>query len=316
MAYKIFIDGQEGTTGLKIFQRFKDRQDVELLKIDASRRKDLEARLEMVSQADITFLCLPDEASKEIAEKAGRDARILDTSTAHRTNPGWVYGLPELNQDQREKIKGANRVAVPGCHATGFILLAAPLISLGIAENTYPFSCHSITGYSGGGKKMIAQYEEPVRAEDLYSPRQYGMGQIHKHLPEMTTIAQLAYPPIFNPIVADYYCGMLVTLPLHTRLLAKKLKPAELHEIYRQYYSEQPMIKVMEYGLDPERGFLSANRLADSDDLQLFVYGHEERIILAARYDNLGKGASGAAVQCMNIMLDLPERKGLHLFKE
>ena len=261
--------------------------------------------------ADVTFLCLPDSASKEIVEKADKNWRILDTSTAHRTNKNWVYGFPELDINQRGKIHSSNRVAVPGCHATGFISLARPLISLGIAEKDYPFVCHSITGYSGGGKSMIAQYEAENRESYFDSPRQYGLDQDHKHQAEMVAISGVDHAPAFHPIVADYYSGMLVTVSLHSRMLKKKLKPEELRQAFSEYYMDQPLIRVNPFGEKPADGCIAANALAETDGLELFVFGQEELITLMARYDNLGKGASGAAIQCMNIMLDLPEDMGL-----
>jgi len=213
--------------------------------------------------------------------------------------------------EQRDRIKASNRVAVPGCHATGFILLVKPLITLGIADRDYPFTCQSITGYSGGGKKMIAQYDEENREIALKSPQQYGLELKHKHLPEMTAMTEINYPPIFNPIVADYYSGMQVTVPLHERLLYKRITAKELQRELTDYYKNQPMIQVMEYGLRSEAGFLAANEQADKDDIQLFILGNDDQINLIARYDNLGKGVSGAAIKCMNIMLELPEETGL-----
>ena len=308
---KVFIDGSAGTTGLKIFERFQSRPDLELLTISEADRKNLDARIARICEADISFLCLPDDASREICEKLPRGVRLLDTSTAHRTRPDWVYGLPELSPATRAAIADADRVAVPGCHATGFITLAAPLVSMGIAAPDYPFTAYSITGYSGGGKKMIAAYEAPDRPGTYDSPRQYALGQRHKHLPEMQKIAGLAYPPIFNPIVADFFSGMVVTVPLHTRLLAKKMTPAEVAEAMAGYYAGQRFIKVHACGETPEDGTLDANSLAGTNNLEIFVFGTDEQIVLASRFDNLGKGASGAAVQCMNIMLGLPEDTGL-----
>lgn len=313
MAYKIFIDGKEGTTGLKIYERFAGREDLEILQLDDEKRKNIDSRLEKIYEADISFLCLPDVAAKEIIEKAPEDAKILDTSTAHRTNPQWVYGFPELDHGQREKIKNAKRVSVPGCHATGFISLVNPLIALGIADVDYPFTCHSITGYSGGGKKMIGEYKNIDRALEFSSPRQYGLTQKHKHLNEMTTLAGIAYKPVFNPIVADYYSGMEVTVPLHNRLLNGVGSAQDIHNKMKEYYAGSKFIKVMEFGKEPESGFLGANKMSDKDSLQLYVFGHEEQTVLVALFDNLGKGASGAAVQCMNIMLGMPEDTGLTL---
>ncbi|MEL7658609.1 MAG: N-acetyl-gamma-glutamyl-phosphate reductase [Bacillota bacterium] len=311
MSYKIFIDGQEGTTGLKIHKRLQGRADLEIITISNEDRKNLEARLSMMNKADITFLCLPDTASKEIVCNSDKSWRILDTSTAHRTNKDWVYGFPELDRSQRDKIRESNRVAVPGCHATGFISLVKPLISLNIAEKDYPFACHSITGYSGGGKNMIAQYESEQRDFSYGSPRQYGLDQYHKHLPEMSAVTEIDYAPAFHPIVADYFSGMLVTISLQKRFLKQKLSAEEIQQKLAEYYKDQRMIQVKEFGEKPADGFMAANQLADTDGLEIFVYGHDELITLMARYDNLGKGASGAAIQCMNIMLNMPETTGL-----
>lgn len=311
--YKIFIDGQEGTTGLKIFDRFQKRRDIEILKIENEKRKCIDHRLAKMEEADITFLCLPDEASLEIIKRAPKDARILDTSTAHRTNKDWIYGFPELNQMQRQLIKTASRVAVPGCHASGFIALVNPLIALDLAPTDYPFSCHSITGYSGGGKKMIGAYESQPDSSggELDSPRQYGLSQKHKHLKEMTAITGIAYEPIFHPIVSNFYSGMVVTVPVHTRLLKKKIRPQELREAFQSYYQGNPMVKVRDAHEEPGSGFVGANHLSGANQMELFLFGNEDRITLMARFDNLGKGASGVAIQCMNLMLGLPEETGL-----
>ena len=308
---KVFIDGSAGTTGLKIFERFQSREDLELLTISEEDRKNLDARIAKVCEADISFLCLPDAASKEICEKLPKDVRLLDTSTAHRTLPDWVYGLPELSQERRAAVAAANRVAVPGCHATGFITLAAPLVSMGIAAPDYPFTAHSVTGYSGGGKKMIAAYEAADRPATYDSPRQYALGQTHKHLPEMQKIAGLTHAPVFNPIVADYFSGMVVTVPLHTRLLQKPMTPEDLTKAFADYYGDQRFVHVMPFGQTPEDGTMDANSLAGTNDLEIYIMGTAEQIVLISRFDNLGKGASGAAVQCMNLMLGLPEDTGL-----
>ncbi|MBE6036339.1 MAG: N-acetyl-gamma-glutamyl-phosphate reductase [Clostridiales bacterium] len=312
---KVFIDGREGTTGLRIHERLGGRDEIELLLIEEEKRKDLSERLRLLDAADAAFLCLPDAASREIceaAEQEGITTRILDTSTAHRTAEGWTYGFPELHSGaQRELIRKAQKIAVPGCHATGFVSLAAPLVELGIAAPDYPFTVHSLTGYSGGGKKMIAAYEDAERPRGYSSPRQYALGQTHKHLPEMTAVCGLSQAPVFNPIVADYYCGMEVTVPLHGRLLAKKVTPKEVAEALAQYYKGSALIKVHAYGVAPEDGTLPANKMAGSDALEIFVLGREEQMILVSRFDNLGKGASGAAVQCMNLALGLPETTGL-----
>lgn len=311
MGYKIYIDGQEGTTGLKIRKRLLNRADLKLISIAEENRKDPDARLKMMRQADISFLCLPDAASREIAAMADKELRILDTSTAHRTDKNWVYGFPELNKTQRAEISRSNRVSVPGCHATGFISLVKPLVSLKIIDKAYPLTCHSITGYSGGGKSMIAQYEGEDRENSFDGPRQYGLDQNHKHLAEMTAMAEIDAVPVFHPIVADYYSGMLVTISLHRRMMEKKINPAELQQQLSEYYQGQPVIRVRKAGEKPANGFMAANALAETDGLEIYVLGNEDQISLMARYDNLGKGASGAAIQCMNIMLDLPEETGL-----
>lgn len=313
MSYKIFIDGQEGTTGLKIRKRLENRDDLELLSIDEEHRKNPEVRLEMMRQADLSFLCLPDGASKEIAGMAATGLRILDTSTAHRTHPEWVYGFPELGGTQRDKIRRSDRVSVPGCHATGFVALVKPLVSQKVIDPAHPLVCHSITGYSGGGKSMIARYEGEDRDDAFNAPRQYGLDQNHKHLLEMTAMTGIDSAPAFHPIVADYYCGMLVTVTLHCRMMEKRMNPAEVRQVLAEYYQGQPVIRVREQEGKPADGFMAANALAEADGMELYVLGNEEHISLMARYDNLGKGASGAAIQCMNIMLDLPQDKGLIL---
>ncbi|MDR3295307.1 MAG: N-acetyl-gamma-glutamyl-phosphate reductase [Clostridiales Family XIII bacterium] len=310
MSYKIFIDGQEGTTGLQIFERFAKRKDLSLVEIGPDVRKSADARLACMSGADVTILCLPDEASREIvaaADRAGTAGRIIDASTAFRTAAGWVYGLPELERGQRERIAAAERVALPGCHATGFVLIAKPLIAMGVVDADYPFSCHSVTGYSGGGKKMIADYA----AHDLHMPRQYGIGQRHKHLPEMQALSGARASVVFTPIVADYYSGLLVTVPLHGALFRKKAGPQALYEMFSDYYRDQALVRTVPPGAESEDGFLRADSFAGRNDLELLFYGQEDRLVIAARFDNLGKGASGAAVQCMNLMLGLPETTGL-----
>ncbi len=313
MCHKIFIDGQEGTTGLKIRKRLQGRTDLELLSIADDKRKDPAARHAMMKKANITFLCLPDAASREIAALADQDLRILDTSTAHRTDSAWTYGFPELIETQRDQIRQSNRVSVPGCHATGFIALVKPLIARKIIGMEYPLACHSITGYSGGGKSMIARYEDSDRDGSFDGPRQYGLDQNHKHLAEMVALTGISAPPVFHPIVAGYFSGMLVTIPLHRQIMKKKIGAAALQREFSDYYRGQSLIKVREPGEKPGDGFMAANALADTDGLEIFILGNDEQISLMARYDNLGKGASGAAIQCMNIMLDLPEETGLVL---
>lgn len=310
--YKIFVDGAVGTTGLRIHERLSQADDIELLTLPEEQRKDLNARVAKVAEADLTFLCLPDEASKELVANAPENARICDTSTAHRVNPDWVYGFAELS-GQREKIKNAKRVAVPGCHATGYIALVRPLVEKGILPAGYPLSCHSLTGYSGGGKAMIADYENENRPNAFNVPRVYGLALQHKHLPEMQAVTQMQNPPIFTPVVADYYSGMLVTVPLPISALQAVKSGEEIANLLADYYQTSRLIKVHPFQALPEDGMLAANAYAGKDSLEIFIYGNSTQLLLAARFDNLGKGASGAAVQCMNIMLGRDEVEGLEL---
>ena len=306
MKTKVFIDGKEGTTGLQIFDRFAGRDDLEILVIDEDKRKDTAERKRLINESDITFLCLPDAAAIEaVALCENPDTRIIDASTAHRTNPAWDYGFPELSAMHREKIANSKRVANPGCYASGFISLVYPLVQAGILPEDYPLTAHAVSGYSGGGKKMIATIEGPDKTFEMNSPRQYALTQAHKHLPEMQYVCGLKHKPMFNPIVDDYYNGMVVSVPLISRALAKVYTPADIHEILSQHYAGQKYVKVMELGGKetlPD-GFLPANTLAGTNDMQIFVFGNDEQILLCSRFDNLGKGASGAAVQNMDIML-------------
>lgn len=307
---KVFIDGKEGTTGLQIYERLGKRDDIDLITLPEELRKDVNARRECLNSADICFLCLPDAAAIEAAGLVTNPkTRIIDASTAHRTNPGWVYGLPELSKKRREEIRGANRVANPGCYATGFISLVAPLIKAGIVPADYPFVAHAVSGYSGAGKKAIAQYESEDRDIALSSPREYALTLSHKHLPEMVRECGLTYKPVFNPYICDYYCGMCVTVPLFSRLMAKKYSVNDVLEFFAEYYVRQNFIKVVKS--DEITAFLPANELAGTNDLKIYVTGNGEQILLASVFDNLGKGASGAAVQNMNIMCGLDERTSL-----
>ena len=308
--YKIFVDGSAGTTGLRILDRLAGRPELELISLPEADRKNLDARAEACAKADLVFLCLPDAASREIVPLIPANVRVLDTSTAHRTAPGWVYGLPEL-AGQRARIVEAARVAVPGCHATGFAVLAAPLVQMGLLPLDYPFTVTSLTGYSGGGKSMIADYRADGRPAALDSPRSYGLGLHHKHLPEMQAVCGLTAPPAFVPVVADYYCGMQTILPLHMALA--KAPAGELARALAGYYAGQSQITVHPLGEVPENGFLASNALAGSDRLEIYCTASPDgsQMLLAALFDNLGKGASGAAVQCMNLMLGLPETAGL-----
>jgi N-acetyl-gamma-glutamyl-phosphate reductase len=322
LKHRVFIDGRAGTTGLRIEEYLGRRDDIELIDIDEAKRKDIDERLAMIEEADVAFLCLPDEGSREIvaaldgraaaagADSAAARARIIDASTAHRTSDGWVYGLPELAPEQRGLIGGANRVAMAGCHATGFILLVRPLVDAGIAPPDYPFAAHSVTGYSGGGKQMIAQYEEVTDAL-LGAPRQYALAQGHKHLPEMAKLSGISFAPHFSPHVSNYFAGMEVVVPLHRRQLAQGAEAEDVRRALEERYGGEQLVRVAGEGENPEGGFLSAGALAGRNDMEIFVLGNAERILLTARYDNLGKGASGSGVQCMNLMLGLPETDGL-----
>ena len=312
---KVFIDGSEGTTGLRIYERFEKRDDIEIIKIDPELRKDPAERARLINSSDITFLCLPDAASKEsVSLVSNPDVRIIDASTAHRTETGWAYGYPELSDEHREAIKTGKRIAVPGCYATGFITIAYPLVKGGIVPKDYPVSAFAVSGYSGAGKKTIAVYEDKDRDVEFDSPREYALSQQHKHLKEMQKISGLERTPLFSPIIADYYSGMFVSLPFYADMLNGKQTPLSVHEYMSEYFKGQRFIKVMPFGSEADaNGFIGANNLSGWDGLQLFVTGNEERILLTTRFDNLGKGASGAAIQCMNVMLGCDEAKGLNL---
>ena len=311
---KIYIDGQEGTTGLKILERFEGRNDIELLRIDEDKRKDTAERKKFINASDFTFLCLPDVAAKEaVSLVENENVRIIDASTAHRTNPAWAYGFPELSPAHREKIKTSKRVAVPGCYASGFASLIYPLINAGLMQPDYPVFAYATSGYSGAGKKAIAQYEDENRNSELDSPRQYALTQQHKHLPEMQLISGLKNKPMFNPIICDYFSGMVVSVPLQRSLLEKKAGIEAVHEAFVRHYENSSFIKVAALGgtdIIPD-GFLASNTLSGTNNMQIFVCGNDEQILLCSRLDNLGKGASGAAVQCLNIMMGIDETTGL-----
>ncbi len=315
MKTKIFIDGSEGTTGLRINERFQGRDDLEILAIDPALRKDSAERRRLINASDVTILCLPDAAAKEAVSLVENDrVRIIDTSTAHRTEPGWAYGFPELAPEFRDAIRKGKRIANPGCHASGFVALIYPLVREGILPADYPVCSFSLTGYSGGGKKMIAQYESEDRGKELDAPREYGLSQQHKHLKEMTMVTGLARQPLFTPIVSDYYSGMIVSVPLFTDMLQKKLSPEEMRDFFAGYYQEEKFLCTAPFGSEADSsGFLSGNTASGWDGMEIFVTGNEERLLLSARFDNLGKGASGAAVQCLNILLGCEEDKGLCL---
>ena len=306
---KIFIDGSAGTTGLRIYERLEIRKDIELIRLSEELRKDTNARKAALNQADIAFLCLPDSAAIEAVSLVENDNTvIIDTSTAHRTNPDWAYGFPELSAENEQKITVSKRIAVPGCHASGFISLVFPLIEAGILDKNALLTCFSVTGYSGGGKKMIAEYESEERDPLLSAPRQYGIAQKHKHLPEMTAVCGLKNPPMFSPVVADFYSGMTVTVPLFKAQI--KGTAEDIKKIYKEKYNGSVVKYKEEFD---EGGFVSANRLSGKDSMEISVSGNKERILLISRYDNLGKGASGAAVECMNIVMGVGKTTGLEL---
>ena len=310
MKTKVYIDGQSGTTGLQIYDRIGQREDLELLRIPEELRHDPDERKKYLNSADIVFLCLPDEGAREaVSFIENPDVRVIDASTAHRTNPDWTYGYPELSKAQREAIRTSKRVANPGCHATGFISTTAPLVAMGVIPKDYPMSCYSLTGYSGGGKKMIAEYEAEGRSELLDAPGIYGLNLHHKHLPEMQTVAGLAYPPVFMPVVDDYYKGMATTIMLQNRLLPGQPSAEEICAKLADYYRDEHFVSVVPFGENDSK--LYANKVAGTNRLEIVVCGHEEQTTVTALFDNLGKGASGAAVQNMNIMLGLPEETGL-----
>ena len=314
MSVKVYIDGQEGTTGLKILERFEGRNDIELIRISEEKRKDPAERAKFINMSDYTFLCLPDAASKEAVSFVDNDhVRIIDASTAHRTNPDWAYGFPELSAAHREKIRTSNRVAVPGCYASGFASIVYPLVDHGIIPADYPVFAYATSGYSGAGKKAIAVYEGDEKPYEFNSPRQYALSQQHKHLPEMKAVSGLEYTPMFNPMVCDYFSGMVVSVPIQTRTLPKAVTPADIHAMYAEHYKGANMIEVMPLmPADEQKSFfLASNTLSGLNKMQVFVFGSDEQILLCSRLDNLGKGASGAAVQCLKIMMGIDETTGL-----
>lgn len=309
MKKKVFIDGKAGTTGLRIEERLSGRDDVEIISLPEEKRKDLEARRQMLNSADFVFLCLPDAAAIEaVSLIENPEVTVIDASTAHRTNPAWAYGFPELSEEFEKKIIESKRIATPGCHASGFIALVYPLIKEGILPANANLCVHSLTGYSGGGKKMIAEYESEVRSPLLDAPRQYGISQMHKHLPEMAKITGLDKPPLFSPIVAGFYSGMEVTVPLFREQLLRG-GTEEIKDVYKKYYNT----KLVYYNEASEDGFLSAAALSGKDAMEISVHGNDDRFLLVARYDNLGKGASGAAVECLNIKLGCDRTKTLEV---
>jgi N-acetyl-gamma-glutamyl-phosphate reductase len=318
MSKKVFVDGEAGTTGLKLRERLALQPAIELLHIDLALRKDTNERARLLNEADIVFLCLPDVASIEAVSLVKNEkTRIIDASTAFRCDDSWAYGFPELEPSQRERIRRSKRVAVPGCYATGFTAAVHPLVTSGVIGGDYPLAVSAVSGYTGGGKKLIEKYEnrgaEHKNDIAMKSPRFYALDQNHKHLPEMVKINHLAFTPVFTPIVGDYSVGMLVSLPLNRRLFKKKLTLPELHEFFTHYYDGEQFIKVMPLGGEGclDGGFLDATGCNGTNRLELYLFGHNDQILAVSRLDNLGKGASGAAVQCMNIMLGQNEATGL-----
>ncbi len=307
----VYIDGREGTTGLQIYECLGRRGDIELLLIEEEKRKDIEARKKCLNAADIVFLCLPDDAAREaVSLIENPKVRVIDASTAHRVSPGWDYGFPELSPELRARIASSSRVANPGCYASGFIALVRPLVVRGVLADTAAVCAHALSGYTGAGKKTIALYEAPERPAELDAPRLYALGLAHKHLPEMAAMTGLQSPPIFLPVICDYPQGMVVSVPLELSQLRGAASVESLRALYGDFYAGQHFIRVMPEGA-PESGFLAANGVVNTNYMEIYVFGNARQAVVAARFDNLGKGASGAAVQNMNLMLGLPEETGL-----
>jgi N-acetyl-gamma-glutamyl-phosphate reductase len=314
MKTTVFVDGQHGTTGLKIRERLNGRKDIHVLEIPDAKRKDTETREKLLNEADIVFLCLPDDAAREsVSLIKNSSVHVIDGSTAHRVAEGWVYGLPELKKEQRTLIKKSRRVTVPGCHATGFVLMLYPLVAQGIVAPDYPVTTHTVAGYSGGGKAMISDYANENAPDYIKNPRPYSLALNHKHVPEMTKIVGLTRPPIFAPTVVNVYNGEIISIPLVPDYLKKKLSAADIRSVLAEYYSGEQFVKVMPYPADDylKNGFLTFTDCNGTNNLEVFIFGNKDRILLSARYDNLGKGASGAAIQNMNLVLGLEETTGL-----
>jgi N-acetyl-gamma-glutamyl-phosphate reductase len=314
MKKTVFIDGQYGTTGLKINERLNGRKDIELIEIPEANRKDPQAKEKLLNTADIVFLCLPDNAARESVDLIkNKSVCVIDGSTAHRVADGWVYGLPELKKEQRTLIKNSKRITVPGCHATGFIAILYPLVAMGIVSPDYPVTCHTTAGYSGGGKAMIADYRGENVPDYIKNPRPYSLALNHKHIPEMTKIVGLAHAPLFAPTVVNVYNGEIISLPLIVPNLKKKISAASMRNVLADYYAGERFIKVIPYPADEylKNGYMTFTDCNGTNNLEIFVFGNDERILLSARFDNLGKGASGAAVQNMNIILGVDEATGL-----
>ncbi|MDR0380241.1 MAG: N-acetyl-gamma-glutamyl-phosphate reductase [Candidatus Accumulibacter sp.] len=311
MAHKIFVDGQEGTTGLQINEYLARRPDVEVLRVDPEKRKDTAERGRLINASDVTFLCLPDAAAREAVTLVDNPHTcVIDASTAHRVDPAWTFGLPELASDQRARIRASRRIANPGCHATGFILALRPLVDDGLVPAATRIAASSISGYSGGGKKLIANYA----TQRIDAPRPYALGQVHKHLPEMRHYAGLDAAPVFQPIVGPFYKGLAVTVYLHPSQFSRKATPEEVRRILVDRYAGEPFIRVAPLALEANTdagGYFDVEANNDTNRVDLFVFGHAEGMLLVARLDNLGKGASGAAVQSMNVHLGIEESLGL-----
>ncbi|MGN0521050.1 MAG: N-acetyl-gamma-glutamyl-phosphate reductase [Eubacterium sp.] len=310
--YKIFIDGKDGTTGLKIYNRIADREDIELLLIDENKRKDPAERARLINESDITFLCLPDAASIEAVSLIENDrVKIIDTSTAHRTLPDWAYGFAELGKDFRKRIEESSKIAVPGCYASGFNSIVYPLVKSEFIDKDYDIVCYALSGYTGAGKKGIAQYEDKSRDKELDSPRLYALSQHHKHLKEMKAISGLGKEPIFSPIICDYPQGMVVAVALYTDKMSRKYTIDDIYEMYNEQYYGSRIVKVRRPGYTA--AMIGANNFAGRDDMEIEINGNEDRIVITSRFDNLGKGASGAAMQCLNIALGIDETTGLNI---
>lgn len=313
MSVKVYIDGQAGTTGLKIVSRLEQRPDITLLKIAEQDRHNPEKRAEIMAESDFTFLCLPDDAAREAVTLADGNTRLIDASTAHRTNPEWAYGFPELAPEFREKLRDSRKTAVPGCYASGFISLLYPMVKHGLIPADFPVFAYATSGYSGAGKNAIAIYEGDDKPEEFNSPRQYALSQQHKHLPEMQLFSGLTCKPMFNPMICDYYSGMVVSVPIQTRILEQKISLEQVNATFREHYADANLVTVNPLLSEQEQKsfFLASNTLSGKNKLEIFTFGNDEQILLCARLDNLGKGASGAAVQCLNIMMGIDETTGL-----
>jgi N-acetyl-gamma-glutamyl-phosphate reductase len=314
MKYKVFIDGQHGTTGLKIEARLAAHPDIEILQIPVELRRDLNTRKAFINEADVVFLCLPDAAARESVSLVENDkTKIIDASTAHRTDPAWAYGLPELSPVHRQKIAASRFVAVPGCYATCFALAGYPLVALGIIASDYPVTVSGVSGYSGAGREAIGKYESPERKEYLAASLYYSLGLQHKHVPEMMLHTGLDYAPTFNPIICDFRQGMAMAVPVLGRLMNRRITARGMHELLSAHYAGQRFVKVLphEPGAGLDDGLLNPMACNDTNNAELLIMGNDEQVCIMARLDNLGKGSSGAAVQCMNIMLGLDEGLGL-----